>query len=552
MEPTSSNAALWVAWFTVLKRLKAQLTFYFRWLLPFAFFRVAAADNYTDSSGTFKPPQSFDQDILTDARWTTTRINFAGYQQLGRNIRSGQCYENLSYYLSLLGGIAQADYNGASSALTLLPTIGALLGAPARELWILYKLVPLAGVLSMVLSFGGNIVPNEYNEYEREGYSYDGIISSTGTKRHGEATLMPIKKTDETTFAQCVSARADNPFGSSPLTKASIGMSVQLIWIGLIIFACIYTGTGAIIVWWCQAKSWMLAWYAGVAISSLVANAALVPFGKQWTMRVWKAPTTIEISNDAPTISSLARPQGSPNSNGTDDEAPIDWNSATPAGLQGDARPFQFKHTESSLSHATVVDEYRTYQPEDNTRRKSVWLHNLKRHGYNTQGQVYMNPNEAWASSRHPFMVIISIPEVTKLKATVRVLSKLVSVAVFVTGTAAFASTTLIAISVATLDLVLIITAAVLGRVAAIWMVSEMMEEKPVLHRIVQNELEAESFIREVLNTPGLTVELLGHVFINGKCVKRFPRFFNLSTIFGILAGPYKIEKLLTRRNTQP
>ncbi|KAI0437988.1 hypothetical protein F4803DRAFT_555448 [Xylaria telfairii] len=555
MESTPINAnPLRVAWSTVLSRLAKQTTIFFRGLIPFAFFQVASADQDANqilsSVYDFTPPQSFEQKILVDATWTKTRIDFAGYQRLGRTIRSEHCDENLSYYLSLLGGIAQADYNGASSALTLLPTIGALLGAPARELWILYKLVPLAGVLSMLLSFGGNIVPNEYNEYEREGYSYDGIISSTGTKRDGEATLAPIKEMDELTFAQCVKARADNPLGSSALTKAFIGMSTQLVWIALIIFACVYTGTGAIIVWWCKAQNWMLAWYFAVAISSLVANAALVPFSKQWTMRISKAPTIVEISEDAPAITPF-NPRVSGNSNNNGDENSMDWNSTTEAGVEGDARTIPSQRTNTSLSQTSVIDEYKSYQPQT-TRRKSIWLHNLAKHGYNTVGQVYMDPSQPWASSRHSFMVIISIPEITKTKAALRVVSKLASVAIFVTGTAAFASTTLIAISIATLDLALIISAAVLGRVAAIWMVAEMMKEKPVLHRIVQNELEAESFIREILNTRGLTVELLGHVFINGKCVKRYSHYFNLSTIFGILVGPYKMEKLLTGRYRQP
>lgn len=39
-----------------------------------------------------------------------------------------------------------------------------------------------------------------------------------------------------------------------------------------------------------------------VALSSLLENFAGVPFTKQWTMRVSKAPGTVDISDDAPIV----------------------------------------------------------------------------------------------------------------------------------------------------------------------------------------------------------------------------------------------------------
>lgn len=86
------------------------------------------------------------------------------------------------------------------------------------------------------------------------------------------------------------------------------------------------------------------------------------------------------------------------------------------------------------------------------------------------------------------------------------------------------------------------------GRVAAIWMVSEMMKEKPVIHRVVHCESEAEKLIHEILNTPGLIVELLGHIFINGKRVQRYNRYFSWFNIFGVLVSPYNVQGLLSAR----
>ncbi|KAI0189298.1 hypothetical protein EV127DRAFT_481833 [Xylaria flabelliformis] len=495
---------------TVLSRVRGRCTIFLRAFLPFVFFRTAFADGEEDSADeffkNFDPATTDDKKITADAQWTTTPIDFRLFRKIGDTIRSAYCYRNLSGYLATLGGIAQADYSGSSSALTLLPTAGILVGAPARELWMLYKLVPLAGVLSMLLSFGGSITPSRSNDYELEGYSFDGIISSTGnSKQHGGTTQLPIKDMDELTFARCVKARANNPFGSSKRAKATIGISIQLTLVALVIFACWLTGLGSVLVWWCEAKSWMLAWYFGIAATSLLENAVLVPFSKQWTIRVSQAPASLKISDNAPTIISV-RPKSQHNSNVSD------WDVTTPAGLE---------HVSTSGSQNNIADEYGSY-PAHLTRQRSELLHKLEKY-------------------------VISVSETTQSKAILRMLSKLVSIRVFVAGTAAFASTTLVAVSVAAIDLVFIIGGAVFGRVAALWMISEMLKEKPIMHRIVQNELEADAFIREILATPGLTIELMGHVFINGKCVKRYNRFFNLFTIFGVLVSPYKIEKLLTR-----
>ena len=89
-------------------------------------------------------------------------FDFHLWRLRGLEIRSGenraQCFGNLSLALSEIGSLYQAGSSGASGGLTLLPTAGALIGAPAKELWVLFKLVPVAGFLSMLLSLGGNIV----------------------------------------------------------------------------------------------------------------------------------------------------------------------------------------------------------------------------------------------------------------------------------------------------------------------------------------------------------------------------------------------------------
>lgn len=118
--------------------------------------------------------------VLADVNnFMATSLDYASWRARAEQIRSSGneafCIGNLSIALNGVGAAYQAGSSGATTLLTLLPTAGALIGTPAKELWVLYKLVPLAGVLSMMLSLGGNIVPTQVNEYERvDSFSYQG------------------------------------------------------------------------------------------------------------------------------------------------------------------------------------------------------------------------------------------------------------------------------------------------------------------------------------------------------------------------------------------
>ena len=78
-----------------------------------------------------------------------------------------QCFAVLQDVLLNLNQLRQAEYMGAASALALLPTIGALMGAPAPEIWRLFTLYPMGGILAIFLSFGGAIMPVDVEDYEQ-------------------------------------------------------------------------------------------------------------------------------------------------------------------------------------------------------------------------------------------------------------------------------------------------------------------------------------------------------------------------------------------------
>jgi hypothetical protein len=108
---------------------------------------------------------------------------------------------------------------------------------------------------------------------------------------------------------------------------------------------------------------------------------------------------------------------------------------------------------------------------------------------YNTKGRIVMDP-EPWDAHHNPFYVIISIRGISNAHASLRVFSKLISIAVFTVGTAMFASSTLVTIVVAVIVASLTLVAGVFGRVTAMWMASELMQNKPVIHRVVKGSHE--------------------------------------------------------------
>lgn len=178
-------------------------------------------------------------------------------------------------------------------------------------------------------------------------------------------------------------------------------------------------------------------------------------------------------------------------------------------------------------------------------RRTTKLLEVLNGQGINTTGRITMSRDQAWSASRHSFYVIISVAEIGHGHATLRVISKAISVGVFAAETVTFASATLITISVALTTLCLILGAGVFGRVASLWMASKFMEEKPTLQRTVKSVREADAFIMSMLKIPGLAFELKGHVFLNGRRIYRYSPWLRWSTFFGILAPPFRIDKLV-------
>lgn len=327
-----------------------------------------------------------------------------------------------------------------------------------------------------------------------------------------------------------------------------------------------------------------------VVLSSLLENFAGVPFSKQWTIRVSAAPK-IRISDSAPIVT-MAQVSSAVNDSheflediqmsrensalGTDGGIPTLTNQPGSARIQAVRKgayapvPKQRPNMErtgsgfTSQSHTHRGSEPWLSQHVDsvipltaadrtNTGESSIvsvnetLLQDLDT-GYNTTGRVFMDPDEPFSVPRTPFYAIISLDKISQSHAALRVLSKAITVGVFAAGTATFASATLITISVALTTLCLVLGAGVFGRVAALWMASEMMQTDPVLHKVVQNRQEATEYIDAILRKPGLVFEVMGHVIINGRCVCRMNKWFRWCTLFGVLAPPFNVANIALRQ----
>ena len=275
----------------------------------------------------------------------------------------------------------------------------------------------------------------------------------------------------------------------------------------------------------------MYFWYVMVVVSSLLENRAGVPFSRQWTLRVSEA-LKVRISQDAPLIVQQmsavvleSQPESllqEPNQgiSLTNSRKPL---SDTYAG--GDQNTQKGQATVDTTSGSTPLAQAEGLGGDFNYSSLRFTLSDLLQDletGYNTKSRIILDPDEPLCQPRVPFCVIISLEGVSGTRAILRVFSKLVGIGVFAFGTATFASATLITFSVAVTVLAGVLGAGVFGRVVAMWIVAEMMKTEPVLHHVVRGRAEVAEYMRAILSKPGLTCEIMGHVVVNGRCVKRF------------------------------
>lgn len=190
--------------------------------IPFSPLREQNISSIPDTlSLTMSAKESIQRSVYNETGW----FYLDQWTARGKSIRAGgtkdQCLANLTWALMNLGQANQAEYGGAAGALSLLPTAGALIGAPAAEMWIIFKLAPVAGVLSMFLSLGGTITPSSASDYDlQKGLSYGGMMASPAS--HNTAANVPASEEPVAVEASGMPGRAWSS-GSQESTGSNAG-----------------------------------------------------------------------------------------------------------------------------------------------------------------------------------------------------------------------------------------------------------------------------------------------------------------------------------------
>lgn len=197
-----------------------------------------------------------------------TSFFVADWIRRGIAIRYGgdtaKCYDSLIATLNSVINIRLAEYSGSAGVLSLLPTIGALLGAPTNEIWRLWTVVPFGGVLTMMLSFGGAILPIKIEDYERDlsrGNGLIGKIVSFRSPAPGEAPEDEIgeKMTQLSDKLRARMARkVPRDTFNGTLTMGLMGMASLLVGAHA---SMAMVEQGGILPWFCTCRWWMHLWY---------------------------------------------------------------------------------------------------------------------------------------------------------------------------------------------------------------------------------------------------------------------------------------------------
>ncbi len=468
-------------------------------------------------------------------------IDFQPWVERASQIRSsgnrGFCIGNLSIALAV-GNAYAFGMASSNTLLSLIPTAGVLIGAPARELWVLYKLCPLAGILSILLSLGGNIVPVEVNDYKNIGdFTYQGMVpvaDASFPPRENE-TGGSTGKSEAEKFADEVAQRAKKDWGVRPTRSIAGGMILQAVAIGTILVACWFLESGSVLVWWCESQCWMFVWYMFVCISAILENFAGVPFTHTWTIRIWRAPP-VDIDKDAPWVISPTDENVSKVESGMQEQP-----SPSTSSRERAKSPF-----DEGAAGGSRKSEWRTEKADFEGSNASV-LDRLER-GYSTKGAVGMDLKKPRSQANDAFYVLLSVKGIQHGHAALRILSKAISIGTFAFSTGLFASAALVTLLRATIVTSLILAAGIFGRVTAMWMTSAMMDKRPVLHRVVESRQQAGEFLEAIFCVPGIACEVKDHIVIKGRCVKRFKMPVRWSSVLGVLAHPYDLVGIAVDR----
>jgi hypothetical protein len=173
---------------------------------------------------------------------------------------------------------------------------------------------------------------------------------------------------------------------------------------------------------------------------------------------------------------------------------------------------------------------------------------------------LLMRRQQQYTRPRNAVLIMVSVvnnANYQRINSFWRLLSKACSIAIFVTGTAFFASVQLLALPMAVMVLVLVLSAGVFGRAIASWIVNGVEKSEPMLHVIANTRAEACKIIASVLTLDKnvkmegggrmVQVEIGGNVFVGSRRVATRSSWY--VKFLGIMTHPFDLRKVSVVRS---
>ncbi|PNS15558.1 hypothetical protein CAC42_817 [Sphaceloma murrayae] len=419
------------------------------------------------------------------------------------------CRNNLQNQLeNFVDGLHQQEYSASATVLALLPTIGAFVGTPSREIWPLLSIFPFAAVLVLTMSFGGDTTSTNIEDYravlEKKGMkaidwsgdeqSADSLVEGGGGWAQQRDRLHTCIAASFERSTKRIKEQATRDSKITPARFTILVLIAILFLFGLLgstMAGMAILEHGAIYVTWCTATWWFHAWYIVVTFTAVFDQWIQTPFTKRWTVFI------TEHSNASNCHEHFDTPDRSPRP-------------STLRELAASTSPTAFRtalHQCSSLAPPATT----TANPHQTT-----------------QLNIALKINE----DRIPTWI-----------ALLRFFSKAVGVTIYVFGTSVFAAVALLALPMSQMILVLVMGAGVFSRALAAGLVSLMREQglAAVLLVCVDQEETADRLLLQALEYRGtaekrVVSEVDGMAWERGECVGRRSRWWRLG--LGMLTRP--------------
>lgn len=182
------------------------------------------------------------------------------------------CRNILRRTLDSLDSLHAAEYSAAATILTLLPTVGAVLGTPTAEIWILLKALPFGGVIALLLSFGGSMMPAKLEAYQDKT-----TMASTIERGHDDQAAAKGEAEASSALSDALkrlSRRVAEKVQANQRKELSLGKVFSTLFVMIILLSGVLAGMGiieygSVYMTWCTSLWWFHLWYITCKLTNI-------------------------------------------------------------------------------------------------------------------------------------------------------------------------------------------------------------------------------------------------------------------------------------------